>query len=243
MRATLLSPSGQFELIMQSDGNLVRYNLYDGHERLATSTEGNQGDVAVFQTDGNFVVYSSSGQPLWNSPTYTYSGLTLQDDGNAVIYQGSSPLWATDTANDESNCWPSNACVPSEFIYAFLGIPPTAPLTGVNAPTTQANTYAMSKWEEQEGSEIQSNPLDTTKQEPGSYNWNSARVQVYVHADGESADYWGIDATDSTLYLPDYSNILSVLRNPVNSPSQQCVDLANAVRNSPWGTGTFSDLC
>ena len=230
---------------MQSDGNLVLYNLYDGHARWATGTEGNSGDFAVFQGDGNFVVYSSSGSPLWNSHTYTYSGLTLnmQSDGNAVIYQGSQPLWATDTANNEINCWPSNGCSLGEFVYAFLQIPPTAPLTGVNAPTTAANTYAMSKWEQQEGDPIQSNPLDTAKPEPGSYSYNSAGVQVYVNADGESADYWGIDGTDSTLYNGLYANILSVLRNPVNNPSQQCVNLSNAVGNSKWGTGNFSDLC
>ena len=102
----------------------------------------------------------------------------------------------------------------------------------------------MSKWEEQEGDPIQSNPLDTTKPEPGSYSWNSAGVQVYVNADGESADYWGIDGTDSTLLYPnEYPGILSTLRNPVNNPSQQCVNLSNAVGSSPWGTGYFSGLC
>jgi hypothetical protein len=40
-----------------------------------------------------------------------------------------------------------------------------------------------------------------------------------------------------------YSNILSVLDNPVSSDSGQCVDLADAVGNSPWGTGNFSAGC
>jgi hypothetical protein len=40
-----------------------------------------------------------------------------------------------------------------------------------------------------------------------------------------------------------YSNILSVLDNPVSSDTSQCVDLADAVGNSPWGTGNFSADC
>lgn len=243
----LLSPSGDFQLIMQGDGNLVLYDLSTGVARWATGTEGNSGNFAVFQTDGNLVVYSSSGQALWSSHTYPYSGMTLnmQDDGNLVIYQGSSPLWASDTANNEMNCWPSNSCSPGEFIYAFLQIPPTAPLTGVNAPTITSNTFAMAKWEAAEGSQIQSNPLDVTQVEPGSYNYNTSNVQVYMNSGGQSADYWGIDATDATFYgsVGNYGPILNVLRNPVNNEYQQCLDLASAVGNSQWGTGDFSAVC
>ncbi|ACU53870.1 Curculin domain protein (mannose-binding) lectin [Acidimicrobium ferrooxidans DSM 10331] len=243
----LLSSSGQYQLIMQGDGNFVLYNLYNGQALWATGTEEHSGAYAVFQNDGNLVVYFN-GTALWDSHTYTYSGLTLtmQNDGNAVIYQGTQPLWATDTAANELDCWPSNNCTPGLFIYAYLQFPPTAPLQGVNAPTTGANTFAMSKWEQQEDSVIQSNPLDTTQKEPGSYTLkgNSANVQVYTNSDGESADYWGIDAFDQTIsYLPYYGPIISVLRNPVNSPYQQCVNLANAVSSTLWGTINFSDLC
>jgi len=52
------------------------------------------------QTDGNFVVYDSTGRPVWASNTWGHpgAGLVVQDDGNTVIYStGSSPLWATNT--------------------------------------------------------------------------------------------------------------------------------------------------
>ncbi len=97
------------------------------------------------------------------------------------------------------------------------------PLTGVNAPTTAANTYDLSKWEQQEGDPIQSNPLAATQPEPGSRNWGSVGVEVYVNAGCESADYSGVDGADTTSYgtRTNYGSILSTLRAPVNSPCQQ----------------------
>ncbi len=234
---------------MQGDGNLVLYITSTATALWVSGTSGNSGAYAAFQTDGNLVVYSSGGSALWASHTYTYSGLTLsmQDDGNLVIYSGSSALWATNTASNEIDCWPSNGCYKSEFNIAYLGIPPEAPLYGVNGPFRDTNAFAMSVWDQAEGSSIQSNPLDTTQIEPGSYTLggNTAGVQVYVNANGESADYWGIDAADTTFYgaIGDYGPILTVLRNPLNDPYQQCVNLATAVGNSGWGTKNFSNLC
>lgn len=53
----------------------------------------------VMQGDGNLVVYSSSGQPLWATMTFTPgSFLAVQGDGNVVIYgPNGSPVWATMT--------------------------------------------------------------------------------------------------------------------------------------------------
>ncbi|PRY51913.1 D-mannose binding lectin [Geodermatophilus tzadiensis] len=54
---------------------------------------------AVFQADGNLVVYAADGRVLWASNTYardTY--LTLQTDGNLVVYtHGGHPVWDTRT--------------------------------------------------------------------------------------------------------------------------------------------------
>jgi hypothetical protein len=52
------------------------------------------------QGDGNFVLYSTSGVPLFNTQTHRFPGasLAVQDDGNLVVYQGSTPRWATNTA-------------------------------------------------------------------------------------------------------------------------------------------------
>ena len=66
-----------------------------------------------------------------------------------------------------------------------------------------------------------------------------------MNAGGEPAGSWGIDATDTTFYgtKGNYGPILSTLRNPVNSPCQQCVGLSNAVGNSQRGSGSISFLC
>ena len=53
------------------------------------------------QGDGNFVIYTSTGTPLWASNTAGNTGayLTVQNDGNAVVYSASgAALWSTDTA-------------------------------------------------------------------------------------------------------------------------------------------------
>ena len=68
-------------------------------------------------------------------------------------------------------------------------------------------------------------------------------MQKYANADGSTCWYWGIKATSDTLLNGSYGNILSVLDNPVSSDYDQCVDLANAVGNSPWGTVNFSADC
>ena len=59
---------------------------------------------------------------------------------------------------------------------------------------SDGGSYAMSKREEQEGDSMQSNTLDITQAEPGSYQYNTSGVRVCVNTDGEPADHWGIDA-------------------------------------------------
>lgn len=91
-----LSTNNRARLIMQSDGNLVLYK--DGRAVWQTGTVG-RGTCAVWQPDGNFVLYGHSGEALWASHTegrgYYFA---VQDDGNVVIYdQAGRPLWATYT--------------------------------------------------------------------------------------------------------------------------------------------------
>ncbi|KAL7838967.1 hypothetical protein SRHO_G00256250 [Serrasalmus rhombeus] len=54
------------------------------------STDGNH--KAIFQDDGNFVVYSR--KPVWASETYGKPGtrLILQEDGNLVLYTDDSKV-------------------------------------------------------------------------------------------------------------------------------------------------------
>lgn len=86
-------------LSMQYDGNLVLYAHFAGvgSKALWSTATGGNGNFAVFQGDGNLVVYNASGAALWASHT---SGevLKLQSDRNMVIYGSSDALWSTKTA-------------------------------------------------------------------------------------------------------------------------------------------------
>jgi GH25 family lysozyme M1 (1,4-beta-N-acetylmuramidase) len=91
------SCDGRFSLAMQTDGNLVLY-LY-GTALWASGTSGTDGEVAVMQGDGNFVLYGKTSNALWASGTSGHGGasLAVQDDGNVVVYAGSDALWASGT--------------------------------------------------------------------------------------------------------------------------------------------------
>ena len=111
---SLVSANGRYTLDMQGDGNLVLYGaglvLWDSgtvHEAGAYATLQGDGNFVIYragtalwssvtdqavhgvytltvQDDGNVVLYSPSGKPLWN--TYTEAGVGLQygDSGPAV---------------------------------------------------------------------------------------------------------------------------------------------------------------
>lgn len=86
-------------LAAQEDGNLVLKDE-NGRVRWATNTHGNPGAYAVFQEDGNLVVYAGK-QPIWATQTqWRGSYLVLQTDGNLVIYDaGHKPIWASNTGH------------------------------------------------------------------------------------------------------------------------------------------------
>jgi hypothetical protein len=67
-------------LNMQSHGNLVLYAPGAGSALWTTGTNPSTGAYAELQTDGNFVVYSSTGTALWYSGTNDYRGSTLCTD-------------------------------------------------------------------------------------------------------------------------------------------------------------------
>lgn len=54
------------------------------------------------QNDGNLVIYTNDGEPLWATDTYQEGmcdarvRLIMQEDGNLVLYDGEqNPLWAS----------------------------------------------------------------------------------------------------------------------------------------------------
>jgi hypothetical protein len=114
----LTSPDGHYDLVMQSDGNLVVY-IAGGRALWSSKTEGNPGDYAVMQTNGNFVIYSSSNQTLWSTNTTGAgcSDFVMQDDGNLVLYNSAGKAaWASGTLN--SVLEPSDKLTAGEELYS-----------------------------------------------------------------------------------------------------------------------------
>ena len=94
----LVSPDGRFMLSMQTDGNLV---LYYVPENRAVWQTGTNGQDAVMQADGNFVVSAANGSSVWSSGTAGNPGarLRLTDDGGFRILDAAEQrvLWDAHT--------------------------------------------------------------------------------------------------------------------------------------------------
>lgn len=90
----------RYQLIHQTDGNVVLYELADGLvPRWATSTDGQATSTLVMQGDGNLVVYGPAGA-AYNTQTGGNPGTVgyVQDDGNFVLYAPDGrALWANGT--------------------------------------------------------------------------------------------------------------------------------------------------
>ncbi len=115
------SEDNRYFLQMQSDGNLVLYKVIGTNNFKAlwhTHTNGKAIKTCVFQTDGNLVLYDYNGKAQWDSFTDQknkdnkglkkflprgekfYAGrciLTVQSDGNLVIYAGGVAMWNAGT--------------------------------------------------------------------------------------------------------------------------------------------------
>jgi hypothetical protein len=123
----LTSPNGQYQLVMQSDGNLVEY----GPSGPVWSTGTSGSNFVAMQTDGNLVVYRTTGGAIWSSNTVDGSPaiLALQDDSNLVVYQGSTPLW-------------------TRSVVGYGTVMPAGGTQGMSQPTlnsTQRTTYPAGK--------------------------------------------------------------------------------------------------
>jgi len=105
----LISNNGRYSAIMQADGNFV---VYGGTRLWASNTFAlNSTCYLTLQSDGNLVLYDAFNKALWASGTngrrhHSHQGhhhhhhplrLVMQDDGNLVLYSGTTPLWATNT--------------------------------------------------------------------------------------------------------------------------------------------------
>jgi hypothetical protein len=97
----LVSPNGRTKFTFQGDGHLVV--SVDGKFIWGTWTNGQGGTRLCLQADGNLVMYTDSGNAIWQSSTGSNNGkqmwLACQDDNNIVVYGDNTYLWATETAH------------------------------------------------------------------------------------------------------------------------------------------------
>lgn len=102
-------------------------------------------------------------------------------------------------------------------------------LRGLGAKPTQAKMRFLQAWALAEGTKAQYNPFATTRRGyQGETNFNSVGVKNFVNRQQ------GIKATIDTLNNGYYNHIVNLLRT--NDVTAQ--QLAEAVADSPWGTGT-----
>ena len=113
---SIVSPDGHYELVMQSDGNLVEY-IVGGRALWSSRTNGNPGSHAVMQAGGNLVVYAPAGAAVWsaNSRGTGCPQLAIQNDGNVVVY---SPRAIWSAATVQSTMQPGDLLRPGWSIYS-----------------------------------------------------------------------------------------------------------------------------
>ena len=88
----ITSPSGQYSIVMQADGNFVEY---DGAASAWATGTNTTGSVIDMQTDGNLVIYSGT-TAKWASGTSGNAGayLVLGNNGILTIDSASGvPIW------------------------------------------------------------------------------------------------------------------------------------------------------
>lgn len=127
---SMWSSDGRFQLVMQTDGNLVLYG--PAGSMWATGTNGGSDRRMVMQTDGNLVVYNSADQALWHTSTGGNPGarLSLQNDGNLVIYNtANAAIWATNTVYQAPSFAVNDVAVSEGGALAFT-VTRSGPTTG-----------------------------------------------------------------------------------------------------------------
>ena len=101
----IYSSDGRYELIMQTDGNLVEYDTKnpEGVKPVwASNTQGSGAVAAVMQPEGKLALYTADAlktrqPPLWSSGGGSAGDhLIVQNDGNVVLYSpDNASLWDT----------------------------------------------------------------------------------------------------------------------------------------------------
>ena len=91
----LRSVNKRYQLIFQSDGNLIEYDLNQNKVMWASNTAGSgslAGNIVKFRTDGNFVILNKQGSVIWAT------GTNGADPGVVLSVQNSGDIQIRDSA-------------------------------------------------------------------------------------------------------------------------------------------------
>ena len=91
------SCDARYELVLQSDGNLVEHNTSLQTVWASGTTNPSFPSSVFMQSDGNLVIKDASNNVLWATGTFGNPGAytRLQTDGNLVVYStNGTPLWS-----------------------------------------------------------------------------------------------------------------------------------------------------
>lgn len=94
----LVSKNGLYELVYQSDGDLVLYEQ-GGRALWASNTAGVAAGEARMQADGHFCLYKPGSVYYWGTGVHGFAGgrLVVQDDRNVVVLTRDTVAWSTRT--------------------------------------------------------------------------------------------------------------------------------------------------
>ena len=97
--ASLVTPSGQFTLTMEVNGDLVLH-VTDGRSLWSSGTSGDAGATAQMGVDGVLRVLSPDGSVLWASSTGPTSAtsLAIGDSGDMATEGPSGSTWTSDSS-------------------------------------------------------------------------------------------------------------------------------------------------
>ncbi len=93
------SPNNRYQLVFQTDGNLVLYDTNFSMPSVvwAANTYDRGGARALMNADGSLQVQMGNGLVLWSTYRYsTGSVVSVQDDSDLVVFQRNSctPVWS-----------------------------------------------------------------------------------------------------------------------------------------------------